>query len=158
MYVGSNVRNCYSTATVKGMQVQAALPDNANSEKEARTTATTSSNCVAWNDYISSTTDIASGRICGWMPRGNGTNGNKGESCYAKEVDVIVKGNPLAGDDIRPSASFDTTHANSLRYHGLIATDLIDVTQNTLGMEHGDMGLLRRETAIQLAIDSQLTL
>lgn len=61
------------------------------------------------------------------------TNGNKGESCYAKEVDVIVKGNPLAGDDIRPSASFDTTHANSLRYHGLIATDLIDVTQNTLG-------------------------
>lgn len=46
---------------------------------------------------------------------------------------MIVKGNPLAGDDIRPSASFDTTHANSLRYHGLIATDLIDVTQNTLG-------------------------
>ena len=133
MYVGSNVRNCYSTATVKGHASAGGIAGQCQLGEGSADNSNYIVNCVAWNDYISSTTDIASGRICGWMPRGNGTNGNKGESCYAKEVDVIVKGNPLAGDDIRPSASFDTTHANSLRYHGLIATDLIDVTQNTLG-------------------------
>lgn len=133
LYVGSNVRNCYSIATVKGHASAGGIAGQCQLGEGSADNSNYIVNCVAWNDYISSTTDIASGRICGWMPRGNGTNGNKGESCYAKEVDVVVNGHPLAGDDIRPSASFDTTNANSLRYNGLIATDLTDVTQNALG-------------------------
>lgn len=133
LYVGSNIRNCYSTATVKGHASAGGIAGQCQLGDGDGNNTNYIVNCVAWNDYISSTIDIASGRICGWMPRGNGTNGNKGEDCYAKAVDVIVNGNPLAGNDIQPSASFNTTNGSSLRYHGLITTDLINVTQNTLG-------------------------
>lgn len=133
MYVGSNVRNCYSTATVKGHASAGGIAGQCQLGEGSADNSNYIVNCVAWNDYISSTTDIASGRICGWMPRGNGTNGNKGESCYAKEVDVIVKAirwqvtiSALRQASTLPMPTLSDTTV-------LIATDLIDVTQNTLG-------------------------
>ena len=61
MYVGSNVRNCYSTATVKGHASAGGIAGQCQLGEGSADNSNYIVNCVAWNDYISSTTDIASG-------------------------------------------------------------------------------------------------